>query len=113
MSNDNSYSESVLRTFKYRPAFPVTDFAGVKAAREYVCCFVDWYNETHRHSAIRHVTPAQRHAGEDTAILAWRARVYAQARKRNPERWSGSTRDWTPNKGVWLNPERDLKTGAS
>ena len=27
--------------------------------------FVHWYNHEHRHSGIRYVTPAQRHAGED------------------------------------------------
>jgi transposase InsO family protein len=56
VSNDNPYSESVFRTFKYRPAFPINGFADLKAAREYVYGFVDWYNQSHGHSAIRHVT---------------------------------------------------------
>lgn len=107
VSNDNPYSESVFRTFKYRPAFPVNGFAGLKAAREYVYGFVDWYNQAHRHSAIRHVTPAQRHTGEDAAILARRERVYAAARARHPARWSGPTRNWTPEAAVWLNPEHE------
>jgi hypothetical protein len=29
------------------------------------------------------------------------------ARDRNPARWSGNTRDWTPTGPVTLNPERD------
>ena len=48
-----------------------------------------WYNHEHRHSAIRFVTPQQRHLGEDRLILLERERVYEQARKKHPERWSG------------------------
>ena len=33
--------------------------------------------------------------------------LYAQARQRNPARWSGSTRDWSHIGAVTLNPERD------
>jgi hypothetical protein len=33
--------------------------------------------------------------------------LYRQARQRNPRRWSGDTRNWTPICGVTLNPERD------
>jgi hypothetical protein len=32
--------------------------------------------------------------------------VYQRARERNPQRWSGATRNWTPEKVVTLNPER-------
>lgn len=66
-----------------------------------------WYNHDHRHSGIQYVSPAQRHAGEDVAILAARHEVYLQARERNPRRWSGSTRNWEPIGAVTLNPERD------
>ena len=54
-----------------------------------------------------YVTPAQRHAGQDIAILAARHEVYLNARQSNPARWSGSTRDWSPLGPVTLNPERD------
>lgn len=66
-----------------------------------------WYNHEHRHSGIRYVSPAQRHRGEDTAILAARHELYLQARDRNSRRWSGATRNWTPVGAVTLNPERD------
>ncbi len=46
-------------------------------------------------------------AGADHAILAQRHALYCQARERNPRRWSGKTRDWTPIGAVTLNPERD------
>jgi len=57
---------------------------------------VHWCNDEHRHSGIRYVTPAQRHCGADHAILAARHELYLKARERNPARWSGATRDWTP-----------------
>jgi putative transposase len=68
---------------------------------------VHWYNFDHRHSSIRYVSPAQRHDGDDHAILAARHEVYVQARERNPARWSRCTRDWTPIGAVTLNPERE------
>ncbi len=32
--------------------------------------------------------------------------VYAAAKKRRPERWTGATREWELKDEVWLNPER-------
>ncbi|SNX67530.1 hypothetical protein SAMN05878503_101166 [Cereibacter ovatus] len=78
----------------------------IDGARAWVQSFVRWYNTEHRHSAIRFVTPDQRHRGEDKALLAERDRVYQQARAAHPERWSGKTRNWQPIGAVWLNPER-------
>jgi hypothetical protein len=40
-------------------------------------------------------------------VLAARHTLYQEARQRNPQRWSGSTRNWTPVGAVTLNPERD------
>ena len=74
--------------------------------RQGVKLFVDWYNGTHRHSAIRYVTPNQRHHRRERAILASRHQLYERARCVNPERWSGSTRNWLPIGLVVLNPER-------
>jgi putative transposase len=68
---------------------------------------VHWYNVDHHHSGIRYVSPAQRHAGDDQAILAARHAVYIEARERHPTRWSRHTRDWSPIGAVTLNPERD------
>lgn len=107
VSDDNAYVESLFRTAKYRPEFPDKGFADLDEARAWAAQFVHWYNHEHRHSGIRYVSPAQRHAGEDTAILAARHELYLQARERNPRRWSGATRNWTPIGAVTLNPERD------
>ena len=69
VSDDNAYAESVFRTAKYRPEFPSNGFENLAAARAWAAHFVHWYNVEHRHSGIRYVSPAQRHAGEDQALL--------------------------------------------
>jgi transposase InsO family protein len=106
VSDDNPFSEALFRTVKYRPWYPERPFASLAAARAWVERFVAWYNLEHRHSGIRFVTPQQRHAGEDHALLAQRHAVYEAARARQPARWSRHTRDWTPVGSVWLNPPR-------
>ena len=112
MSDDNAYAESLFRTAKYRPEFPAKGFVDLEAARAWAAEFVRWYNNEHRHSGIRYVTPGQRHCGQDHAILAARHELYLQARERNPARWSGPTRDWSPIGPVTLNPERDSVVAA-
>jgi putative transposase len=113
VSDDNPYVESLFKTAKYRPEFPVRGFADLDQARAWAGDFTHWYNCVHRHSGIRYVTPAQRHAGEDLAILQARHQTYLQARARNPRRWSGSTRDWSHIGAVTLNPERDTVVNAA
>ncbi|CAH2603512.1 transposase [Rhodovastum atsumiense] len=107
VSDDNAFAEALFRTAKYRPEFPVAGFVDLAAAREWAVWFVQWYNHEHRHSGIRYITPAQRHAGEDRRLLGTRHAVYQAARERNPRRWSRHTRNWTPIGAVTLNPERD------
>ena len=112
VSDDNAYAEALFRTAKYRPEFPVKGFATEVDARAWAASFVRWYNFDHRHSGIRYVSPAQRHAGDDHAILAARHALYTQAREMNPARWSGATRNWSPIGAVTLNPERDSIVNA-
>jgi transposase InsO family protein len=108
VSDDNAFAEALFRTAKYRPEFPSKAFIDLDEARAWASQFVHWYNVDHRHSAIRYVSPAQRHAGEDHALLAARHALYQQARERNRARWSRDTRNWTPVGPVALNPERDV-----
>ena len=107
VSDDNAYAEALFRTAKYRPEFPSKGFESLNAAREWAASFVRWYNVEHRHSGIRYVSPAQRHAGEAQAILAARHDVYLKARDQNPARWTRDTRNWTPIGAVALNPEKE------
>jgi len=110
VSNDNPFSEALFKTLKYRPEFPDKPFDTLEEARRWVHAFVQWYNEEHRHSALKFVTPAQRHRAEDVEILRQREFLYAAARKQQPARWSGSTRNWKRESTVLLNPGRPLKS---
>lgn len=111
VSDDNPYSESLFKTLKYRPSYPETAFSGIDQAREWVSRFVKWYNTEHLHSAIRFVTPSSRHLGLDKEILQKRAAVYEKAKRLNPLRWSGPTRNWSPIAEVHLNPKKEtIKT---
>ncbi len=106
VSDDNPFSESLFRTMKYRPCYPTGGFATIELARAWVQGFVTWYNTEHLHSGITYVTPADRHAGRDEEILANRRRVYEDARRRNPSRWSRHTRRWQRVDVVCLNPDQ-------
>ena len=106
-SDDNAFVESLFRTAKYRPQFPAKGFTDLDEARAWASSFVRWYNHDHRHSGIRYVSPAQRHAGEDRAILQARHALYQSARAAHPRRWPRHTRNWNPITVVTLNPERD------
>lgn len=106
VSNDNPYSESLFKTLKYRPGYPEKTFSELVDARRWVTQFADWYNNEHRHSAIRFVTPSQRHAGKDNELLRRRETVYEAAKARHPERWSGQTRNWKPVRVAHLNPAK-------
>jgi transposase InsO family protein len=109
VSNDNPYSESLFRTFKYRPSYPEKKFKTLADARLWIEDFVNWYNNSHCHSGIQFVCPAQRHENKDAEILAKRHQVYQIAKAKHPERWSGNTRNWTPITEVALNPNKAEK----
>ena len=104
VSDDNPFSEALFRTLKYRPEYPHQAFDTIEQARAWVTAFVAWYNSRHRHSGIRFVTPDERHFGREAAVLKARRDLYSRARRRHPERWSGTARDWTPIAEVYLNP---------
>jgi transposase InsO family protein len=113
VSDDNPFSESLFRTLKYRPEYPHGPFQDVEAARAWVAGFVRWYNTEHLHSAIRFVTPEDRHSGRDKAILARRRMVYTKAREAHPERWARGTRSWHHVETVELNPPKPKSISAA
>ena len=113
VSDDNAYSEALFRTLKYTPAYPRLPFADIGSAERWVASFVAWYNGVHRHSGIRYVTPDERHYGKEQGVLARRQDLYERARQANPERWSRSTRNWSPVGPVVLNPERVQQQAAA
>ncbi len=114
VSNDNPYAESLFKTLKYRCNYQPKGFKTINEAREWVHDFVDWYNNNHRHSGIKFLTPNQRHSKDHgLSILAKRDLVYKTARLKNPNRWAGDTRDWSIEKQVWLNPEKAVHDTSS
>lgn len=107
VSDDNPYSEALFKTVKYHPTFPMLNkFATILYARIWCEKFVRWYNKQHLHSALKFVTPEQRHNGTDLAIRLKRHDVYTAAKTRNPKRWSSKTRDWSLIDLVTLNPNK-------
>lgn len=109
VSNDNSFSEAIFKTFKYRPGFDKKHFDSLSEAREWVESFVNWYNTVHQHSGISFVTPQERHEGKDLAIIEQRKAVYELAKEKNPARWAKNTRNWKYVKEVSLN-KRNAKS---
>lgn len=108
VSDDNPYSESLFKTIKYRPDFPVSEkFATIEDARKWCEKFSKWYNEEHLHSGLKFITPSQRHSGKDKSIMQHRHAVYQKAKQRNPERWSLQTRNWDLPYEVALNPNKE------
>lgn len=113
VSDDNPYSEALFRTTKYHHSFPwLEKFASLLTARVWGEKLVHWYNNEHLHSALKFVTPAQRHSGQDAIIRAKRNVVYETAKRQYPERWSGKTRNWLVTKIATLNPNKKLKECA-
>lgn len=106
VSNDNPYAESIFRTCKYRPDYPAGGFKDLSEAREWVRRFVHWYNEEHRHSGLNFITPSQRHKGLAHQVFEKRKEIYTAAKAKNPNRWTGTIRDWSLDDEVWLNPEK-------
>ncbi len=51
------YWESLFLTLKFRPEYPTYGFGSLEASREWTYRFVHWYNEIHRHSALKYATP--------------------------------------------------------
>jgi putative transposase len=111
VSNDNAHAEALFRTVKYHPSLPDA-FSDLDQARSWSQQFVQWYNFEHQHSALRFVTPDQKHSEQDISILAKRDETYKQAMKNNPSRWIQKTsRNWTPVTQTSLNPinESDIE----
>ena len=63
--------------------------------------------------SLRNIVPSSRHAGWDRHLLKASHAAYQSSRERNPRRWRGNTRNWTPVGVVTLNPERDAYVQAA
>ncbi|MGB9619464.1 MAG: IS3 family transposase [Armatimonadota bacterium] len=106
VSDDNPFIESFFKTLKYTAGYPGR-FRNIEHAREWMAAFIHWFNNTHLHSALGYVTPADRRAGRDVEIFARRNKTIEVARRSHPERWgSREPRRWIATEKVVLNPEK-------
>ena len=103
-SNDNPFSESHFKTFKYRPEFP-DRFGCIQDARSFCQRFFSWYNTEHHHSGLGWLTPQVVHGGQSAAVLAARQKVLNQAFRTTPERFVRKPPQ-SPRllDKVWINP---------
>jgi putative transposase len=104
VSNDNPFSESQFRTFKYRPEFP-DRFGSIVDARAISHDLFAWYNDAHHHSGLNYLTPADVHYGRAAATLEVRHRTRLSAYAAHPERFvQGPPRLEILPHAVWINP---------
>ena len=103
VSDDNPYSESQFRTFKYRPGFPER-FGSLPDARAFSQEFFAWYNHEHRHSGLGLLPPAVVHHGLAPAAIEQRRAVLDAAYLAHPERFVRKPPKPLPAPNeVWIN----------
>ena len=68
VSNSNAYAEALFRACKYVPSYTVKSLESLDKAREWVHGFFRWCNHEHSHSAIRFITSAECHCGEESSF---------------------------------------------
>jgi len=83
--SDNPFVESLFATTKGAPEYP-GEFRDDIEGYAYFAPYFDFYNNVRLHGKIGYVTPAQRHCGEDKAILALRAERLVLAREKRLNR---------------------------
>ena len=104
VSDDNPYSESQLKTLKYRPEFP-DRFGPIEDSRAFYQHFFPWYNHDHHHSGIALLTPEMLHYGRAAEVIGQRQQVLDAAYARNPERFTHARPKHPPQPtAVWINP---------
>jgi putative transposase len=112
LSNDNPYSESQFKTFKYRPGFP-DRFGSIEHARDLSGDLLDWYNHEHHHAGLGLLTPYDVHYGFAKEKIARRAAVLAQAYAAHPERFPrGLPAPPELPREVWINRPKNTVTQA-
>jgi len=112
VSNDNPFSESQFKTFKYRPDFPGR-FNSIEDARAHCQRFFPYYNDEHRHSGLGLHTPADVHHSRATAVQARRAAVLSAAYASHPERFVRHPPAPLALPGaIWINPPAQEEAAA-
>lgn len=102
VSNDNPYSESLFKTAKYVPTYPV-HFTSIEQARDWAKQFVAWYNLEHRHSSLEGHTPASVHDGSWLSVHRQRQTTLTRLHTEHPERFTKHPTARAPMAQVGIN----------
>jgi putative transposase len=107
-SNDNPYSEAQFRTVKHCPDFP-DRFGSLQDSRRFCRLFFQWYNNEHRHSGLKLLTPADVHYGQAEQVITSRTQVLEEAFLRHPNRFKYQMPQHPHlDQEVWINkPDSD------
>lgn len=102
VSDDNPFSESQFKTFKYIPNFPHR-FESLEHAKDFCGGFFYEYNYVFRHSGIAWHTPASVHFGTDAAIDDARQATLTDAYQAHPQRFGKRPRPPKMPDISWIN----------
>jgi putative transposase len=104
VSDDNPFSESQFRTFKYRPEFP-DRFGSIQDARGLSRRLLDWYNRDHHHSGIALHTPESVHYSRAPVLDQARRLTLLEAYAAHPDRFVRKPPEppLLPE-AIWINP---------
>ncbi len=109
--DDNPFSESQLKTLKYRPDFP-RRFGCIEDARVFCREFFRWYNAEHYHSGLGLLTPEMVHYGKADKIVEQRRSILIKAYRAHPERFvRKSPQPPAVPVAVWINPPENMERG--
>jgi putative transposase len=86
VSDDNPFSESNFKTFKYHLDYPGR-FVDLAHAERHCADFFPWYNHEHHHVALGLMTPYDMHYGLAHEKWRLRAEALASAYGAHPERF--------------------------
>ena len=110
--DDNPFSESQLKTMKYRPDFP-RRFGCIEDARLFCLEFFRWYNAEHYHSGLGLLTPQMVHYGKAGEIVEQRKSILLDAYQAHPERFVRKTpQPPAAPEAVWINPPKNTERRA-
>ena len=95
-SKHNPYIESFFKSVKHICGYP-SCFRTIDGARRWFADFIDWYNNSHLHSGLQFVTPAQKRSGQYISIFTERNKIINEAKSAQRARWATcSTLQRTP-----------------
>jgi len=107
VSADNPFSESQVKTLRYRPEFP-DRFLRMEHGLDFCGKFFHWQNHEHHHWGLGLLTPAVVHYGQADKVLAARQAILTTAHAAHPERFVRQPpRPLALPSEVWINPPAD------